>query len=140
MFLISGRGAVRLAHLTGGQGVVGSNPIAPTHLGAVNINFNGAYGSFLFLDDPTQWPAGVVEKLPQVNQIIPLISPASTFVGDLTGIPLLKLMKSTLQAIRLEFAGGDKLIFNKPSKDLGVQNGETCLWPRRFTSHHQVCG
>ena len=31
-FLNSGRGAVRLAHLTGGQGVVGSNPIAPTRL------------------------------------------------------------------------------------------------------------
>ena len=30
--MYSGRGAVRLAHLTGGQGVVGSNPIAPTML------------------------------------------------------------------------------------------------------------
>ncbi len=40
---------------TGGQGVVGSNPIAPTTLGAVNIKFNGAYGSLLFLDDPNQW-------------------------------------------------------------------------------------
>ncbi len=50
----SGRGAVRLAHLTGGQGVVGSNPIAPTTLGAVNSKSEGAYGSFLFLDDPNQ--------------------------------------------------------------------------------------
>ena len=39
---------------TGGQGVVGSNPIAPTMLGAVNSKSKGACGSFLFLDDPNQ--------------------------------------------------------------------------------------
>ena len=50
----SGRGAVRLAHLTGGQGVAGSNPGAPTTLGAVNSKSKGAYGSVLFLDDPNQ--------------------------------------------------------------------------------------
>ena len=43
-----------LSTLTGGQGVVGSNPIAPTTLGAVNIKFNGSYGSLLFLYDPNQ--------------------------------------------------------------------------------------
>jgi len=44
---------------TGGQGVAGSNPVAPTTLGAVNSKSKGAYGSFLFLDDPepigTDW-------------------------------------------------------------------------------------
>ena len=44
----------QIAHLTGGQGVVGSNPIAPTMLGAVNSKSKGACGSLLFIDDPNQ--------------------------------------------------------------------------------------
>jgi NosR/NirI family transcriptional regulator, nitrous oxide reductase regulator len=38
----------------------------------------------------SQWPAGTVEKLPQVNQDGTTTLPGVRVVGDLTGIPLLK--------------------------------------------------
>jgi len=38
----------------------------------------------------TQWPAGVVEKLPQINQDYSTTIAGFYIVGDLTGIPLLK--------------------------------------------------
>ena len=38
----------------------------------------------------TRWPAGVVEKLPQVNDDGSTNVPGLYIVGDLTGIPLLK--------------------------------------------------
>lgn len=38
----------------------------------------------------TQWPAGVVEKLPQINQNYSTNIAGLYIVGDLTGIPLLK--------------------------------------------------
>ncbi|MDA2918313.1 NAD(P)-binding domain-containing protein [Desulfobacterota bacterium AH_259_B03_O07] len=38
----------------------------------------------------TQWPAGIVEKLPQVNEDYSTNVPGLYIVGDLTGIPLLK--------------------------------------------------
>jgi thioredoxin reductase/polyferredoxin len=38
----------------------------------------------------TRWPAGVVEKLPQVNEDGTCAIPGVRIVGDLTGIPLLK--------------------------------------------------
>jgi len=38
----------------------------------------------------TQWPAGIVEKLPQINEDYSTNIPGLYIVGDLTGIPLLK--------------------------------------------------
>jgi len=38
----------------------------------------------------TQWPAGIVEKLPEVNEDYSTNIPGLYIVGDLTGIPLLK--------------------------------------------------
>lgn len=38
----------------------------------------------------TQWPAGIVEKLPEVNEDYSSNVPGLYIVGDLTGIPLLK--------------------------------------------------
>ncbi|NIS38254.1 FAD-binding protein, partial [Candidatus Saccharibacteria bacterium] len=38
----------------------------------------------------TQWPAGVVEKLPEVKEDYSTNIPGLYIVGDLTGIPLLK--------------------------------------------------
>jgi len=38
----------------------------------------------------TQWPAGIVEKLPKVNENYSTNIPGLYIVGDLTGIPLLK--------------------------------------------------
>ena len=43
----------------------------------------------------TQWPAGTVEKLPQVNEDGSTNVPGLYIVGDLTGIPLLKFSSDT---------------------------------------------
>lgn len=43
----------------------------------------------------TQWPAGVVEKLPEVNPDGSTNVPGVYIVGDLTGIPLLKFSSDT---------------------------------------------
>ena len=39
----------------------------------------------------TRWPAGVVEKLPESGELGVTNIPGVRIVGDLTGIPLLKL-------------------------------------------------
>ena len=43
----------------------------------------------------TRWPAGHVEKLPQVNQDGSTVVPGLYVVGDITGIPLLKFSAHT---------------------------------------------
>src|SRR5689334_23725140 len=43
----------------------------------------------------TMWPAGVVEKLPEVNADGSTRIPGVYVVGDLTGIPLLKFSSDT---------------------------------------------
>src|SRR5438067_12071268 len=43
----------------------------------------------------TGWPAGVVEKLPEVNEDGRTNLPGVYIVGDLTGIPLLKFSSKT---------------------------------------------
>jgi NosR/NirI family nitrous oxide reductase transcriptional regulator len=50
------------------------------------MNFLAKYTHWLH----TRWPAGVVEKLPQVNSDGSSNIPGLYIVGDLTGIPLLK--------------------------------------------------
>ncbi len=50
------------------------------------LNFIGQYTKWLH----TRWPAGVVEKLPQVDENGRSNIPGLYIVGDLTGIPLLK--------------------------------------------------
>ena len=48
-----------------------------------------------------QWPAGTVERLPQINDDFTTRIPGVYVVGDLTGIPLLKLSSdSGARAIR----------------------------------------
>src|SRR5471032_2794109 len=43
----------------------------------------------------TQWPAGVVEKLPEAGEGGLTNVPGIRIVGDLTGIPLLKFSSAT---------------------------------------------
>src|SRR5439155_21304542 len=43
----------------------------------------------------TQWPAGVVEKLPEADEHGLTNVPGIRIVGDLTGIPLLKFSSKT---------------------------------------------
>src|SRR5436190_15757343 len=43
----------------------------------------------------TMWPAGTVEKLPEVNEDGTTAVPGVRIVGDLTGIPLLKFSADT---------------------------------------------
>ena len=43
----------------------------------------------------TRWPAGTVEKLPEVNVDGTTAVPGLRVVGDLTGIPLLKFSVDT---------------------------------------------
>ena len=43
----------------------------------------------------TQWPSGVVEKLPEINEDGSTAVPGLYIVGDLTGIPLLKFSSDT---------------------------------------------
>src|SRR5712691_6728450 len=54
----------------------------------------------------TMWPAGTVEKLPEVNEDGTTAVPGIRVVGDLTGIPLLKFSSDTgarsVQAILAE--------------------------------------
>jgi NosR/NirI family transcriptional regulator, nitrous oxide reductase regulator len=60
----------------------------------------------------TRWPAGTVEKLPEVNEDGTTSLPGVRIVGDLTGIPLLKFSSDTgakaVQAILAEpnYRGG----------------------------------
>jgi thioredoxin reductase/ferredoxin len=60
----------------------------------------------------TMWPAGTVEKLPEVRQDGTTAVPGVRIVGDLTGVPLLKFASDTgaraVEAILAEpgFAGG----------------------------------
>src|SRR5215831_11886227 len=74
----------------------------------------------------TRWPAGTVEKLPEVRSDGTTAIPGLRIVGDLTGIPLLKFASDTgaraVQEILIERefpasrSGGDVL-------DLGIVGG-----------------
>ncbi|HSG32670.1 MAG TPA: NAD(P)-binding domain-containing protein [Thermodesulfobacteriota bacterium] len=64
----------------------------------------------------TQWPAGIVEKLPQVNEDYSTNIPGLYIVGDLTGIPLLKFSSdSGAKAVDSIIADSD--FQNKKGKD-----------------------
>src|SRR5438034_5193035 len=60
----------------------------------------------------TMWPAGTVEKLPQVNPDGTTNVPGLRVVGDLTGIPLLKFSSDTgaraVQAIVRELSAAGR--------------------------------
>lgn len=64
----------------------------------------------------TQWPAGVVEKLPEVNSDYSTNIPGLYIVGDLTGIPLLKF-SSDSGARAVESIRMDKSFLNQRAKD-----------------------
>ncbi len=56
----------------------------------------------------TQWPAGVVEKLPESGELGVTNIPGVRIVGDLTGIPLLKFSSKTgAEAVRAILAEPD---------------------------------
>jgi NosR/NirI family transcriptional regulator, nitrous oxide reductase regulator len=64
----------------------------------------------------TRWPAGVVEKLPEVNEDGTTNVPGVRITGDLTGIPLLKLSSDTgAKAVRAFLQEPD--FANGPSAD-----------------------
>ena len=54
----------------------------------------------------TQWPAGIVEKLPEVKSDYSTNVPGLYIVGDLTGIPLLKFSSDSgpraVESIRMD--------------------------------------
>ncbi|MGB2692811.1 MAG: NAD(P)/FAD-dependent oxidoreductase, partial [Thermodesulfobacteriota bacterium] len=64
----------------------------------------------------TQWPAGVVEKLPEVNSDYSTNIPGLYIVGDLTGIPLLKF-SSDSGARAVESIRMDKSFLSQRAKD-----------------------
>jgi len=64
----------------------------------------------------TQWPAGVVEKLPEVNSDYSTNIPGLYIVGDLTGIPLLKF-SSDSGARAVESIRMDKTFLSQRAKD-----------------------
>jgi len=64
----------------------------------------------------TQWPAGVVEKLPEVNSDYSTNIPGLYIVGDLTGIPLLKF-SSDSGARAVESIRMDKSFLSQRTKD-----------------------
>ncbi|GJM16160.1 MAG: pyridine nucleotide-disulfide oxidoreductase [Thermodesulfobacteriota bacterium] len=64
----------------------------------------------------TQWPAGVVEKLPEVNSDYSTNIPGLYVVGDLTGIPLLKF-SSDSGARAVESIRMDKTFLSQRAKD-----------------------
>jgi len=64
----------------------------------------------------TQWPAGIVEKLPEVNSDYSTNIPGLYIVGDLTGIPLLKF-SSDSGARAVESIRMDKSFLSQRAKD-----------------------
>ncbi len=64
----------------------------------------------------TQWPAGVVEKLPEVKSDYSTNIPGLYIVGDLTGIPLLKF-SSDSGARAVESIRMDKNFLSQRAKD-----------------------
>lgn len=74
----------------------------------------------------TRWPAGVVEKLPQVNDDGTCAVPGIRIVGDLTGIPLLKFAVDSgakaARAVALEIQNPKPKIENGPL-DLVIVGG-----------------
>ncbi len=64
----------------------------------------------------TQWPAGVVEKLPEINSDYSTNIPGLYIVGDLTGIPLLKF-SSDSGARAVEYLRMDKTFLRQRAKD-----------------------
>ncbi len=64
----------------------------------------------------TQWPAGVVEKLPEVKSDYSTNIPGLYIVGDLTGIPLLKF-SSDSGARAVESIRMDKAFLSQRAKD-----------------------
>ena len=64
----------------------------------------------------TQWPAGFVEKLPEVNSDYSTNIPGLYIVGDLTGIPLLKF-SSDSGARAVESIRMDKSFLSQRAKD-----------------------
>ena len=64
----------------------------------------------------TQWPAGVVEKLPEVKSDYSTNIPGLYIVGDLTGIPLLKF-SSDSGARAVESIRMDKTFLSQRAKD-----------------------
>lgn len=69
----------------------------------------------------TQWPAGVVERLPQVNADGSTNVPGVYITGDLTGIPLLKFAADTgAKAVRTILADPEFQKLRRSTSDPGV--------------------
>lgn len=65
----------------------------------------------------TQWPAGVVEKLPEVNEDYSTNVPGLYIVGDLTGIPLLKFSSESGAKAVMNIVNDPDFKSNKPKDD-----------------------
>ncbi len=90
----------------------------------------------------TQWPAGVVEKLPEVNPDGSTNVPGVYITGDLTGIPLLKFSSDTgaraVQTIladpefqKLRSENGDSQVFDLVIIGAGVSGMAAALEARK---------
>ncbi len=73
------------------------------------LNIIGKYTNWLH----TRWPAGVVEKLPEVNEDGSTNVPGIRIAGDLTGIPLLKFSSDSGAKTILSFLEEPDFIRNR---------------------------
>ena len=94
----------------------------------------------------TQWPAGVVEKLPEVNEDYSTNVPGLYITGDLTGIPLLKFSSNSgarvIQTIlNSNFLGkekGDKKILDLVIIGAGVSGMAAALEARKANLSFEI--
>lgn len=99
------------------------------------INYIKKYTKWLH----TQWPAGVVEKLPEVNEDYSTNVPGLYITGDLTGIPLLKfssdsgatVIQTILNSNFLNKEKGDKKILDLVIIGAGVSGMAAALEARK---------
>ncbi|MGB0715708.1 MAG: NAD(P)-binding domain-containing protein, partial [Phycisphaerae bacterium] len=87
------------------------------------INALARYANWLHLG----WPAGTVEKLPEVNEDGTTAVPGLRVVGDLTGIPLLKFAADSgakaVAAVALELEKGNAASASDDVLDLVIVGG-----------------
>lgn len=97
----------------------------------------------------TQWPAGVVEKLPEVNSDYSTNIPGLYVVGDLTGIPLLKFSSDSgaraVESIRMDKAFLSQRAKNKSEEILdlvivgaGVSGMAAALEAKKDDLHFEI--
>lgn len=68
----------------------------------------------------TQWPAGIVEKLPEVREDYSTNVPGLYIAGDLTGIPLLKFSSDSGARAVMNILGDESFLKSRESVKAGI--------------------